>query len=451
MNIIIVGCGKVGSTIIDLLATEKHNIIAIDKDSDKIQSLTDKYDIMGLTGSCTNYETLMSAGIERADLLIAVTSYDEVNLLCCLFARKIGKCETIARVRDPEYNRNLHYIKDDLGLTMAINPEHAAAIEMSRVIRMPSAIEISAFAKGGVELLKFKVNDDSKLVGMSLIDISQKIKGKVLICVVERGDEVFIPSGPFVIAKNDLVSIIGSPRDSHTFLKDIGIYTNAIRNVMIVGGGKIGYYLASELLPLGIDVKIIESDKDRCYELADLLPQSTIINGDGTDTSLITEEGIDKVGAFVTMTGLDESNVMLSLYAKVNTKAKIITKLRNISNNNVIKSLELGTIVSPEKITADNIVKYVRAKINSIGSNVESLYKLIKDRVEAVEFYIREESEVVGVPLMELPTKDNLLVACISRGGKIIRPSGRDMILIGDTVIIVTTHVGIDNIVDILK
>ena len=451
MKIIIIGCGKVGTSVIKQLSQEKHDIAIVDKNTELVEELSGKYDVLGIGGNGASYNVLMEAGIENADFLIAVTESDEVNLLCCLFAKKAGKCETIARVRNPIYNKEIKYIKDELSLSMVINPEYAAATEIARILRMPSAIEINTFAKGRVELLKFKLKSESILHGMSLIDISNILKCDVLICAVERGDDVFIPTGQFILRANDLISIIASPENASIFFKKISIETNQAKSVMIVGGGRITHYLGEQLSFIGISIKIIETKMEICEELSDNLPEAIVIHGDGTNYELLNEEGIENTDAFATLTGFDEGNIMLSLFAKYRTKAKLITKINKRTFNEVVENLDLGTIIQPEYIAGEYIINYIRGRQNSTGSNVESLYKIIEDRVEALEFSLKEDSDVTNIQLVDLKLKENLLVACINRNGKIIIPRGHHSLLIGDTVIIVTTNLGLDNIKDILK
>lgn len=451
MNIIIIGCGKVGTSLIKQLSQERHDIAIIDKNPELVEELAAKYDVLGIAGNGASYSVLTEAGLDNAHFLIAVTDSDELNLLCCLFAKKTGQCETIARVRNPVYNKELQYIKNELNLSMIINPEYAAATEISRILRMPSAIEINTFAKGKVELLKFKVAPDSILHGMSLIGISANLKCDVLICAVERDEDVFIPSGQFLLKGNDIVSIVASPKNASIFFKKIGVETNQAKNAIIIGGGKITYYLGEKLGSIGIDMKIFETDLNKCEELSELLPKAIVIHGDGTNYELLVEEGLEKTDAFVTLTGFDEGNIMLSLFAKYRSKAKIITKINKRTFNEVVENLDLGTIIQPEYIAAEYIINYIRGRQNSIGSNVESLYKIIEDKAEALEFSIREDLDILDIPLEKLQLKENLLIACINRNGRIIIPRGQDRILKGDTVIVVTTNLGLDNVKNILK
>ncbi len=451
MKIIIVGCGKTGATITEQLSQEGHDIAIIDIDSYVIHDVTNNFDVMGVVGNGASYTVQMEAGIEEADILIAVTDSDELNLLCCLIAKKAGNCHTIARVRNPMYNKEINFIKEELGLSMTINPEYAAATEMARILRFPSAIKVETFAKGRVELMEFIIGEGSILHNCSLMDISKKIQSEVLVCAVKRGDKVIIPNGSFVLQQHDIISIVAPPTSSRDFFKKIEINTHQVSNAMIVGGGTIAYYLAEQLLSKGIEVKIIESNHDRCEQLSDLLPKAVIINGDATNHNVLLEEGIEHCDSFVSLTGIDEGNIFLSLFAKNNSKAKIITKINRISVDDVISTFNLGSLIYPKFITTEYIVRYVRAMQNSIGSNVETLYRIVDSQAEAMEFLIREDSKVVGVPLEQLNLKENLLIACINRAGNIILPKGKTEIQVGDTVIIITTQKGLHDIKDIMK
>ncbi|MEF2575208.1 MAG: Trk system potassium transporter TrkA, partial [Eisenbergiella sp.] len=323
MNIIIIGCGKVGLTLAELLAAEKHDVVLVDESSQRLSSVPEEIDALRILGNGASINTQIEAGIETADILIAVTGSDELNLLCCLIAKKAGHCHTIARVRNPIYNKELDFIKVKLGISMIINPELTAAIEISRLLRFPSAIKIDTFAKGRVELLKFRIRSEFGLDGMPINQIAGHPNTNILICAVERGDDIFIPGGDFILRNNDLLSIMASPQNAAAFFHRIGFKTNQVKNAMIVGGGKIGYYTAKLLLEMNIDVRIVENDRDRCEELSLLLPDATIICGDGTDKQLLMEEGLPEAEAFVTLTGLDEENILLSLFAQANSHAKL--------------------------------------------------------------------------------------------------------------------------------
>ena len=450
LNIIIVGCGKVGRALVEQLSKEGHYITIIDKNPEKIQSLTNLYDIMGIVGNGANYSVQMEAGIEDADLIISVTDSDELNLLCCTVAKQVGDCSAIARVRTPDYSKEVSYLRDKLGLAMIINPELEAAKEAARILYLPTALEINSFAHGQAELIKIKVPVGNTIDGMTIAHLGRKIAPNILICAVERDGEVTIPAGDFTIQRGDIISFAASRKVAKQFLEDIGFKTNQVGNTMIIGGGKSTYYLAKLLMNMGIEVKIIESNRQKCEELSILLPKAIIINGDGTDEELLKEEGIETAESFVPLTGIDEENVMLTLYARKVSKAKVITKINRMTFKTVLNDLDLGSVIYPRYITSEAIVAYVRAKRASRGSDIETLYHIFDSKAEAIEFRIREESSVTDVCLANLSLKKNLLIAFINRNGKIIIPSGNDCIRVGDTVTIVTTHTGLKDIRDIL-
>ena len=451
LKIIIVGCGKVGSTLVEILSKEGNEITIIDKNAKNLEALTNTFDIMGVEGNGASFKTQDEAGIKNADLMIAVTGSDELNLLCCTVAKQVGNCATIARVRTPEYSRETQYLTDQLGLAMIINPEFEVAKEISRILCMPSALEVSSFAHGQAELIKFKINEESKLNGIRICDLPTIINTKILVCAIERDDKVFIPSGNDRILSDDIISFVSPRRSVKDFFSQIGVRSNKVKDVMIIGGGKAAYYLSNSLLNMGMSVKIIESDKKRCEELSILLPKAIIINGDGTSEELLHEEGIETASAFIPLTGIDEENIILTLYAKQVSKAKAITKINRINFRGVISKLDLGSTVYPRYITSEAIIAYVRAKKASINSNIETLYHMYDHRVEAIEFMIDKESQVTGITLADLSLKNNLIIALINRAGKIFMPSGSDCLMVGDSVMIVTTHTGFNSIVDILK
>ncbi len=452
MNITIIGLGKIGEKLTEELSREKeHSITVIDQNREVTKRIVNAYDVMGVSGSGASVDTLREAKVEDTDILIAVTGSDELNLLTCLLAKKLGNCKTIARVRNPEYNKEIHHFKEDLGLAMIINPELTAAGEIARLLRFPSAVQIDTFAKGRVEILKFKIPNGSPLCNMRLADISQKLSCDVLVCGVERGEEAFIPGGDFVLKEGDFISIISSIENASQFIKKIGIKTNKVKDCIIVGGGTTAVYLAHRLMKAGISVKIIENNPQRCDFLCDILPKATIINGDGTENRLLLEEGIDKAESFVALTGIDEENVLLSLYAKTKTNGKIITKINRIAYEEVIGNLNLDTIIYPKEITAEYIIRFVRAMNNSIGNNIETLHYILDGKAEALEFRIKEDSPVINKTIESLNLKSGIIIASINRNGKIITPKGKDIIKVGDTVIIVTTNTGYNDIQDILK
>ena len=412
LNIIIVGCGKVGTTLVEQLVKEGHDITIVDKNAKKIQELSSLYDIMGIVGNGASFSVQQDAGIENADLIIAVTESDELNLLCCTLAKRVAKCSAIARVRTPDYSKEIVYLRDKLGLAMVINPELEASREASRILCLPTALEVNTFANGQAELIKYKIPEGNPLVGTTIAELSRKTATNLLICVVEREGEIYIPSGDFTMKKNDVILFCTQRNFSRTFFED---------------------------------------DRQRCEDLSVLLPKAIIINGDGTDEELLKEEGIEYAESFVALTGIDEENILLTLHARQVSNAKTITKINRINFKDVISRLDLGSVVYPRYITSEAIIAYVRAKNESGDSNIETLYHLFDHRVEAIEFKVDQESEVTGTPLQALDLKRHLLVAFINRNGKIIIPSGQDTIERGDTVMVVTTHTGFNDITDIMK
>lgn len=452
MNIIIVGCGNVGKKIAQSLSGEKdNNVTVVDTRLKATQETARQCDVMGVVGSGTNVDILSDAGVENADILIAVTGSDEENLMTCFLAKKLGNCQTIARVRKPEYKKSVGLFVDDFGLAMIINPELTAATEMARVLRFPSAIQIDTFAKERVEILKFKVSDNSVLNKFKVSDIVPKLNCNVLVCGVERGENAFIPRGDFVLNSGDLVSIVASPENSARFFSKIGVKTNSVKDTIIVGGGETGYYLARILLKHGIKVKIIEQSEARCEELCGLLPKATIINADGTDKTNLLEENIQKAESCVALTNIDEENILLSLFAKSQGVGKVITKINKISYDEVISKLDLDTIMYPKNLTAEHIVRFVRAKKNSIGSDIETMHFVLDGKAEALEFKIKGDSPLIGTTIENLKIKKKVLIASIYRNGEVIIPRGKDNFMDGDSVIVVTTLTGLQNIEDILE
>lgn len=451
LKIIIVGCGKVGANLVDQLSKEGHDITVIDKKAEKIQDITNTYDVMGLVGNGASYSTQMEAGIEETDLIIAVTDSDELNLLCCTVAKRVGKCAAIARVRTPDYSEETGYLREQLGLALIINPELEAAREVARILYLPTALEVNSFAHGQAELVKFKVPEGNLLNGLSLAYLGKNITNDILICAVERNGEVYMPNGDFVLQSGDVVSFVSERHIARDFLKQIGLATRQVKDTMIIGASKAAYYLAKELLNMGISVKIIEKEKENCESLSVKLPKAIIINGDGTDPDILKEAGIETVQSFIPLTGIDEENIMLTLYAKQVSKAKVVTKINRVNYKQVINNLDLGSLVYPKYITSEAIIAYVRAKKNSMGSNIETLYHMFDSRVEAIEFIVEENSKVSGVPIKDLKLKKDVLISFINHNGHIIIPTGNDEIEDGDTVMIVTKNTGFTGIDDIVR
>lgn len=451
MQIIIVGCGNVGTTLTEQLSKEGHNVTIIDEREARVQSVSTSFDVLGIVGNGASFAVQTEAGVHDADLLIAVTGSDELNLLCCLIAKKAGNCHTIARVSSPVYSREINFIKEELGLSMIVNPKFATAMEMARILKFPSALQIDTFTKGRVELIKFRIEENSLLCDMQLKDISSRLHCDVLICTVERREEVFIPGGNFELKAGDEITIAGSASKNISFFKKLKMPTTGAKHVMIIGGGETAYYLASQLIDMGVQVKLVESDAGRCEQLSELLPQAMIIQGDGTDKDLLLEEGLATTEAFVAMTHFDEENIMLALYAKSLTKAKLITQVHRVSYDEIIDELGIGSVIYPKYITSESIVRYVRAMHNSMGSNIETLYRMNDNRVEALEFLIKEDCPLIGIPLQEVSLKPNILICSINHKGTITTAQGQSVIRAGDTVVLVTTTTGFHDIRDILK
>jgi len=450
MKIVIVGCGKVGKNIASSLLNEGHDIVLVDKNEKTVEEASNALDVLGVIGNGASYETLNNAGVKDADLLLAITDSDELNLLCCFFAKKVGDCKTIARVRDPMYYNEVKYIKDELGLTMIINPEMAAAREIASLLRFPSAIHIDSFERGRVELLSFVVNENSILANKKIMDSMRSLKSRVLVAGIQRNEDAIIPNGNTVIKVGDTVSVVSSIENSTAFFKELGIIRNKVHNCLIVGGSNTAYYLATLLERSNIKTTIVEQDEKRCHELASLLPKVTIINGDGSSDELLNEEGLKEAEGFVSLTNFDEENIIMSMYASNSSNAKVITKINRISYGSLVNSLNVGSVISPKDITADYIIQFVRAMDNDSSNDVETLYHVLNNKAEAIMFSIKENDNVVNVPFEKLNLKKNLLICAILRNSKYITPTGKDSIQIGDNVIIMTTNKGIKTLSGLL-
>jgi len=450
MKIIIVGCGKVGQTLAAELNEEGNDIVVIDSDEVKARALATKYDLMGVIGNGATREIQKEAGIDSADLLIAVTGSDELNLLCCVMAKKTGDCRTIARVKSPEYASDAIYLKNELGLSMIINPEYAAAEEISRILSFPSAMKIDTFAKGKVELLKFRLPEGSPLVGLSVREVMTKFRYNMLICVVERGEESFIPNGSFVFEEKDIISIVAPPKSANAFFTRMGYKADPIKNAVIIGGTAITPYLIECLAKSQIKIKVIEKRRPVCEELAKKYGNVTVICGDPADEDTLREEGADKADAFIALTDMDEENILLSLFAKGGGARKVITKINRIDYDSVISKLDLDTTIYPKNITASKILHFVRASNNSRGSSMETLYS-INEEVEAAEFIIGKNSPIAGTPLSQLKFKQGVLVAAVLRARQVIIPDGSTVIEEGDSIVAVTKKIALTNARDLLR
>lgn len=450
MEIILVGCGKVGTALAAQLTQEGHSVTVIDVNADKIDRIKEDLDVMGIVGNGASINVLSEADIDRADVLIAVTGSDELNLLCCLFAKKTGHCCAIARVRNPVYSHELDFMKQQLGISTIINPELVAAREISRLLRFPAASKIDSFADDRVRLIKFELSERQKLDNVPLRDIPGRLGQDVLVCAVERGGDVVIPDGEFRLKSGDLVTVLVPSEKAAACFGKLHMPTHSVRSALIVGGGTIGYYLAKNLLEHNIRVRIVENDEKRCDALAELLPGATILYGDGTDRKQLLEAGLPLTEAFVPLTSIDEENVLLALYAKKHSVAKLVTKINRLEFDDILDGLDIGSVVYPKYLICDYIVQHVRALQNRAGSNIKTLYRILDDRVEALEFTVNETSNVTNVPLAKLRLKPNQLVCCIIRDDQIIIPRGADQIRVGDTVIVVTLESGLHDLRDIL-
>lgn len=450
MNIIIVGCSSVGEALAAELVSEDNNITMIDLSNEKIKDITSRYDVMGIVGNGATHKTQIEAGVESADLLIAVTDSDELNLLCCTIAKKSGNCRVIARVISPEYRSEISYLKNELGLEMIINPEFESAKEIARVLRFPSALKIETFSGGRVELLTFRLPENSLLAGMQLKDAVIKLKSNVLICTVERDEEAYIPNGNFVFKERDVISLVASHKDANDFFRKIKYNSEAVKDAIILGAGDITHYLCNALGD-SVSLKVIEKDYAACEELSNQYRDVVVIHGDENDREILAEEGISSAGALISLLDGDEENILLSLFAKKNSKAKVVTKINRTDYDDIVKHLDLDTTIYPKSITSDMILRYVRATKNSYGSNVETMYNVIKGKVEASEFKVTADSPICSTPLMQLNFKKDVLVAAILRSGTLIIPRGSDVILPGDSVVIVTKILGLRDVSDVLS
>lgn len=438
MRIVVVGDGKVGYTLAQQLSKENHDVVVIDSNSEVLQHSLETLDIMVVNGNGASLEAQQEAGVDKSNLLIAVTSADEVNLLCCILARKMGCKHTIARVRNPEYIQQIRYLNEELGLSMIINPERSAAWEISRLLQFPSFINRDSFAKGMAELVELKIKPGSVLDGIMLGQMYEIAKVKVLVCAVERGEEVFVPKGSTTLKGGDSIVVTAATHDLAKLIKNLGIATQKIRNVMIVGGSRIAIYLTERLKRSGIEVKIIEKDAEKCKALSQCLPDALVIHGDGSIQDLLLSEGIREADAVVTLTNIDEENLVISMYANYMGVPKSITKINRIEYGVIFNNKGIDSVVSPKLISATEIVRYVRDMQNTTGGSVLTLHRIFDGKIDALEFKATEKTKYLDTPLRQLPLKDNILLVCINRAGKIIIPNGNEEIKQGDAVVIVT-------------
>lgn len=453
MKIIVVGCGKIGSTITESLVKEGHDVVVVDDNSAVLESVTNMYDVICVCGNGADYETLSDADASKADMFLAVTGSDELNMLSCFIARKMGAKHTIARIRNPEYNdeRGSAFIKQQLELSLVINPEQLAAQELFNILKLPSAVNIETFSRRNFEMVELKLKADSPLDNMRLIDIRKKYAGKFLCCVVKRGDEVYIPDGNFVLKSGDKIGLTAATNEIQKLLKQLSLSQKQARNVMIMGASRTGYYLTKLLLSAGNSVKVIDTNKETCNEMARELPNATVIYGDGAEQELLLEEGINSMDAFVALTGMDEENILISMFASSQDVPKVISKVNRTELARLAEGMGLDCIISPRHLVCDVILRYARALQNSFGSKVETLYKLMDGNVEALEFAVTGDFEHVNIPIKELKLKKNIIIAGILRKRKSIIPSGDDVIMPDDNVIIIAADHHIDDLSDIIQ
>lgn len=451
MKIVIIGDGKVGHKLTSQLSEEDYDIVLIDQNEGKLKEALNSLDIFCISGNGADVEIQKQADVPHSDLVIACTSSDELNMLCCLLAKKLGSKHTIARVRNPLYYRQMDLLKEDLRLSMAVNPELAAANEIARILMFPEASKVETFMKGRVELVEFPIQEDSPLVGLSLAEIYLKFQIKILVCAVKRGNDVYIPDGDFVLQRGDKLHIAAAHHDLKSFFKSLGRKNIKVRNVIICGGGHVCFYLASQLLQVGMQVKIIEKSKERCEELCELLPKATIIYGDAADQELLIEEGMQNADAVVALTGMDEENIIMALFAKTQGVEKIVAKINEDTRAQMVEGLGIDSTVSAKSATADAILAYVKARMNSYSSaNIETMYRLVNGKIVAQEYIIKKECDFTNIPLKDLPTKPNNLIACIGRKSRIIIPNGDDHLEVGDSVIVVAKEHTVNDFRDIL-
>lgn len=451
MNIVVVGCGKIGTSLIANLVKEGHDVVAIDNDPEAIADIRNIYDVICLCGNGTDYDILTEAEIDKAVMFIAVTGSDELNMLSCIIAKKMGAQHTVARVRNPEYNeKNLGFIKQQIDLSLSLNPELLTAHELFNILRLPSAVNIETFSRN-FEMIELVVKQDSAINGMALIDMQKKYSCNFLVCVVQRGEKIYIPDGNFVLQSGDRIGLTAAPSQVQKLIGKMGLAKKQAKNVMILGASKTAFYLSKMLLDAGTDVKLIDLDKKRCEEVSAKLTGATVINGDGAEQELLLEEGITSCDAFVTLTGMDEENILISYYAMTNGVPKVITKVNRTELCYMADKLGLDTVISPKKTVCDVVSRYARALENSLESNIETLYKLMDGRVEAVEFLISPDFKYINIPIRELKFKENILIAGILRKRKAIIPTGDDFFAAGDSVVVIAADRQINNISDIMR
>ena len=451
MNIVILGCGKVGSELASTLAGEGNDVAVIDRSREALERVSEDLDILAVFGDGADLEVLKEAGIESADIFIAVSPSDEVNLLACLIAKEVSTVETIARVRNPMYYRESNFFLSNLGISMIINPEQQAASAIYKLLRYPALSRVDRMANGNVLIFTLHCRGEYGFAGHTLAEVRRDTKARVLACAVYRKGAVFIPDGSFVIEKDDEVTFVMPVEDMEIFSKEHNMHNNPTIDIMVSGGGRITWYLTEKLINAGRHVRVIEMKEDKCEALSEKFPEAEIICGDGTDRRFLIKQGIKNADAFVALTGIDEENIVTANFAKNYAGIKVITKVNRTDLRDVIEALDIDSAVFPKVITSDNIAQYVRAKASGVGKNLEGFYRYMGNSVEIVEFKATEDDPGLNTTFIDLKLKKNLIVACIIRDDQPIIPSGRDMVKVGDSVIVVTSHKGITSMGDILE
>ena len=450
MNIVVVGGGKVGSTLVEQLSNEEHDITVVDVNQKVLTNISNRYDIVTLCGNGAAYPVQIQAGVEKADLIIATTSMDERNILCCMVAGQVGAKYTIARVRNPEYASHMQYLQDNLKLSMSINPEQEAAKEIMRILHFPAAIRVNQFMHDRVEMIEIRLSEGNPLVGLSLGEMKNRYSQNVLVCAVSRDGKSYIPGGNFILHQDDHITLLGSPADLNSFTKELIPSIRKVKNVMIVGGSRIAHYLCDMLAEHGVKTKIIDCDENRCRELSEQLPDTRIIHGDARDRELLQEEGIERMDAFISLTGLDEENIIASMYASSCGVPKVISKISDRDMARMVDRLGLDIVISPKILTADLIVRFVRSIAYAGKNTVRTLYTISDGSIEVMEYFVDGDLPFIGKPLSDLPIRSNILIACIIRDGVPLIAGGSTSICQGDSVIVVARKGRLKSLADIV-
>ena len=451
MNIVIVGCGKIGSTILSDLLSEGHDIVAVDSDPQVISEISNIYDSMYVCGSGTNCDTLVEAGVERAELFIAATGSDECNMLSCFIAKRMGAKHTIARVRNPEYSeKSFGFMRRQLDISMIMNPDQLAAQDIYYTLKLPGAVKIEYFASRSFEMVELRLKEDSPLCGVQLHELRKRYDAKFLICAVQRGDSVVIPDGNYVLEPGDRIELTAAPTEISKLLKLLGILRKQSRSVMILGASRAAYYLTRMLLASGTAVTVIERDHQRCQHFSELLPGATVICDDGSKQELLMAEGLTSRDAFVSLTGMDEENILVSFFALSQGLPKVITKVNRDELHATAERLGLDSLIASRHVSSNVVSRYARALQNSLGSNMEALYRILDGKAEAIEFTVHSDCVLTGIPLAEMRLRSGILIAGIIRGRKTIIPSGTDCIYVGDHIIVLAAGMQIHQLTDIL-